>query len=88
MTLSWSEPGSLGHRPVTKYQVRHRQGDEADSAFSAWADVADSDTDGDLADEREATVAGLVAGTSYVFEVRAVNALGDGTGARLSATPQ
>ena len=82
--LSWSEPGSTGRRPVTKYQVHHR---ETGESFGEWADVADSDSDNDLSDELSVTVSGLTAGTRYVFEVRAVNARGDGTAARIPATP-
>ena len=85
VALSWSAPGSTGHRAVTKYQVRHKETSEAD--FGAWADVADSDSDTDLSDELSVTVSGLTGGTDYTFEVRAVNARGDGTAARVPATP-
>ena len=79
--LTWTAPGSTGQRPVTKYQVRHKQASDPDTAFSAWSDVADSDGDGDLADELSVSVSGL-AGTEYTLEVRAVNTNGAGTGAQ------
>ena len=84
VALSWTEPGSTGHRAVTKYQVRHK---ETAGSFGAWADVADSDSDSDLSDELSVTVSGLTGGTDYTFEVRAVNARGDGTEAEVTATP-
>ena len=85
--LSWSAPGSTGHRDVVKYQVRRKKTAEADSAYSAWADVGDGDGDGDLADERSVRVASLEEGTEYTVQVRAVNSQGDGTEAEDTATP-
>ena len=79
--LTWTAPGSTGQRPVTKYQVRHKQASDPDTAFSAWSDVADSDGDGDLADELSVSVS-RPAGTEYTLEVRAVNTNGAGTGAQ------
>ena len=84
--LSWSEPGSLGQRPVIKYQVRHKQTDENDTEYISWADVADGDGDNDLADERSVTVSGLASETSFTLQVRAVNARGDGTEAEADTT--
>ena len=85
VTLRWSEPGSDGHRGVTKFQVRHKK--TADANFGAWADVADSDSDSDMSDERSATVTGLDGGVKYTLQVRAVNSEGDGTGAEVKGAP-
>ena len=85
VVLSWSEPGSLGHRAVSKYQVRHKK--TSDASFGGWADVADSDGDMDMADERSVTVSGLEGGVEYTLQVRAVNSEGDGTGAEARAAP-
>ena len=87
VTLSWSEPGSLGHRQVIKYQVRHYETGAAEADRGQWIDVADANSDSDLADERSAAVAGLTAGTAYTFEIRGVNEIGNGTAARLDSTP-
>ena len=83
--LSWSPPTATGRRSVTKYQVRHKQSDLADSDYSAWADV-DSDSDGNLAEERSVTVSGLTVDAEYAFEVRAVNERGASDGAQVIAT--
>ena len=85
--LEWSEPGSTGQRPVTLYEVRHKQGSETTTPFGGWSDVLDSDNDGDLGDERTVTVPGLMADTEYTFEVRAVNSNGDGVPVQATATP-
>ena len=85
VTLSWLEPGSLGQRAVTKYQVRHKK--TSDAGFGAWSDVADSNSDSDLGDERSATISSLEGGVEYTLQVRAVNSEGDGTEAETRAAP-
>ena len=74
VTLGWSEPALTGQSAITKYQRRYKKTAEADSTYSAWSDVPDSDDSGsDLGDERAVTVTGLEADTPYTFQVRAVN---------------
>ena len=75
LTLSWSQPGSLGHRPVTKYQVRSKH--TADDEYGEWTDVG---TGASLT----AAVTGL-GGGNHVVQVRAVNDQGAGAEARLVA---
>ena len=78
LTLSWSAPGSLGHRPVTKYQTRSRHASA--SAFEDWTDVGDGA-------QRTATFANLNGGNN-ILQVRAVNAQGAGAEAELVAATQ
>ena len=48
----------------------------------------DSDDVGtDIDDERSVTLSSLAAGEQYTLQVRAVNAMGDGTEAQVLATP-
>ena len=73
LTLSWSEPGSLGHRPVTKYQTRSR----AAGDFGEWTEVA-------VVDDPTATFSSLQGG-NHILQVRAFNAQGAGAEAELVA---
>ena len=84
VTLSWSEPGSIGQSAITKYEVRYKVGN---AAFGGWSDVPDSNADSDLGDERSVTVSGLTAAAVHTFEVRAVNTRGAGTAVQATATP-
>ena len=86
VTLTWASPVSDGGLPVTNFQWRQSR-DGGASWAPDWADVADGDSDGDLADERELTVSGLTNGDTYTFEVRAVNARGESKAATVTATP-
>ena len=72
VVLSWSAPVSDGGSPITKYEVSKDNG-------TSWTD-ADSDTGH--------TFTGLSNGVSYTFQVRAVNSVGPGAAASVSATPQ
>ncbi len=81
VSLGWDDPSNT---TITKYQARHKAG----SAFGAgdetlWADISSSD-----ASTTSHTVTGLTIGVQYVFQVRAVNAGGEGAGsAEATATP-
>ena len=76
LTLSWSQPGSLGYRPVTKYQVRSKH--TADDGYGGW-------TDAGTGVSLTAAVTGL-GGGNHVVQVRAVNDQGAGAEAQLAAT--
>ena len=70
VTLSWSDPPS--DTTITKYQLRHKVG----TSFS------DSDTWSDMANSGPTTtthaVSGLTNGTTWAFQIRALNAGGAG----------
>ena len=77
VTLTWTAPARAGATAITHYQYRHAAG-SAVPTDTAWTDVADGSDAGDsAADERSVAVSGLLAGTQYAFEVRAVNSLGE-----------
>ncbi len=69
VALSWADSSS-GGSAITSWQYRQS---ESGGGYGAWTDIADSgpDTSGH-------TVTGLSNGTSYTFQVRAVNAQGAG----------
>lgn len=79
VTLSWDPPGSTGGLPILAYEIFRREaGAASDSAAPAHARV----TGTTFLDD------GLVDGTSYAYEVLAVNALGSGPrSATVAATP-
>ena len=87
VALSWSAPGnSANGEALTQYQYRYQAGSSVTTG--TWTDVADGDDDGsDLNDETALTVTGLTNGTRYAFELRAVNAAGNGATATAMATP-
>ena len=74
VVLSWDAPSSDGVAEITDYEYRiNRSG--------PWIPIGSTDT--------TYTVTGLVNGTSYVFEVRAVNAAGRSASTnRAEATPE
>ncbi|WP_419917509.1 fibronectin type III domain-containing protein [Candidatus Poriferisocius sp.] len=73
--LSWQPPGVVGS-PVTGWEVRWSDGNYGTLAEADWNRVPGE------AGARSYYVTGLDNTQSYVFEVRAVNALGGGLGAR------
>ena len=77
VTLSWDDPGDAS---ISKYQYRRSIGGGTSWAVN-WADIAGS---GATTTSRQVT--GLTAITAYTFEVRAVNAAGEGTAASASAS--
>ena len=74
--LSWNSPSNNGGSAIIRYEYRYGAAGED---FSAWENVT--------AGTRRVTVGGLINGREYVFEVRAVNALGKGGAETVSATP-
>ncbi len=73
VTLAWTAPTVDSCVPIGRYESRRSGGN--------WATVSGG------ASARSQTITGLTNGTAYTFEVRAVNAAGDGSAASISATP-
>ena len=75
--LSWNRPSDNGGSAIIRYEVRNQAVGEA---WSEWEKVG--------AGSRGVAVGNLVNGREYVFEVRAVNALGKGGAETVQATPE
>ena len=75
--LSWNRPSDNGGSPIIRYEYRYAATGEA---WSRWENAA--------AGSSGVTVGGLINGREYVFEVRAVNALGKGGAETVRATPE
>ena len=74
VVLTWEAPASDGGTAITDYEVRINQTGE-------WISIGSTDT--------THTVTGLVNGATYVFQVRAVNAVGKSFSSnRVEATPE
>ena len=81
VALSWTDPSDVS---ITKWQVRHRAGTSFADTDDLWTDIA-----GSGASTTSHTVTGLTNGTQYVFQVRAVNAVGAGAAsADMTETPE
>ena len=76
VTLSWANPAN---NTITKYQYRRKTDT---GTYGSWTDIPNS---GDTTTSY--TVTGLTNGTQYTFEVRAVNAGGNGAASTVTATP-
>ena len=74
--LGWSEPSSYGGSAITAYDLRHVETSADETVDSNWTVVQDVWTAGSGA--LRYTVAGFSDGSQYDFQVRAVNAAGDG----------
>ena len=102
VTLSWTEPATVGSYPVTDYEYRYKE--TAGTAWSEWRGTVpttdwcpDCDTwfgrvdywqRNSKASEDSHAVVGLADGTSYDFEMRAVNELSNSSEpSSVSATP-
>ena len=77
VTLTWGAPADDGGSAIVRYQVRYQ---EIGGSYSAWTTVSGG------AGATSTTVSGLVNGTSYEFQVRAVNGISPGQAATASAT--
>ena len=75
--LSWNRPSDDRGSPIIRYEYRYQAVGEAGSE---WENVG--------AGTRSVTVGNLVNGREYVFEVRAVNALGKGGAETVMAVPE
>ena len=78
VTLMWDAPADDGGAPILTYDVRSR---ESGASWGAWMEV-----DG-AANARTTTIMDLTNGTTYEFQVRAVNGKGDGAAATIESTP-
>ena len=78
VTLRWNAPANDGGAPILSYDVRYR---ESSASWGAWAKVEGG------ASARSITIPGLTNGTSYEFQVRAVNGKGGGAEATTESTP-
>ena len=76
--LSWRRPADDGGAQIVRYEYRQQDGD---GPFGAWQIIG--------ADPPPTThrVTGLMNGTRYTFQVRAVNASGPGPAAAVTGTP-
>ena len=71
--LWWAMPDDDGGSAITKFQLRQR---ETDGTWGSWADVDATTTTHTLMTLVTHTVTNLTNGTSYDFQVRAVNIVG------------
>ena len=76
VALRWNAPQNTGGAPIVRYEYRWA---ESGGEFSDWMRVAPA--------QRSETVRELTNDTEYVFEVRGVNALGQGSAETAMATP-
>ena len=67
--LAWAAPKSDGGSPIIRYEYRHEAGTSVPSSTN-WTPAGTASV----------TVTGLMGGTEYTFEVRAVNSIGIGNG--------
>ena len=73
--LAWAAPKSDGGSPIIRYEYRHEAGTPVPSSTN-WTPAGTA---------QSVTVTGLMGGTEYTFEVRAVNSTGNGQSATESA---
>ena len=73
--LAWAAPKSDGGSPIIRYEYRHEAGTSVPSSTN-WTPAGTA---------QSVTVTGLMGGTEYTFEVRAVNSTGNGQSATESA---
>ncbi len=76
--LSWRRPAEDGGARIVRYEYRQQEGD---GPFGAWQII------GEDPPPTAHQVTGLTNGTSYTFQVRAVNQAGPGPAVRTTATP-
>ena len=79
VTITWGAASSESS-PITAYQVRVRRSDRSNWAPN-WTDVPGG------AGVRDATLGPFTNGASHIFQVRAINATGNGAVAETTFTP-
>ena len=85
VTLSWGAPSSDGGSPIVRYEYRLQVGD---GAVGRWQIISDRPGEQSHVVTRRHRVVGLDNGTSYTFQVRAVNNRWAGPATEsVSATP-
>ena len=78
VVLRWDAPADRGSTAITRYEYRYAEGATVPSG-TAWTE--------DQLRDRIVGIVGLTNGTAYAFEVRAVNATGEGDAVTVTATP-
>ena len=78
VTLRWKAPANDGGALILSYDVRYR---ESGASWDTWMEVEGGTS------ARSITITGLTNGTSYEFQVRAVNGNGNGAEATIESTP-
>ena len=76
LTVSWTAPVQTGGSPITAYDLRHIRSDATNKGDVNWTVVQDVWTGSGA---RSYELADLDGGTQYDVQVRAVNAVGDGS---------
>ncbi|MYA49425.1 MAG: hypothetical protein F4Y25_01545, partial [Chloroflexi bacterium] len=77
VTVAWNAPSSDGGAAITAYDLRHIRSDATDKSDGQWSEQHDIWETGGGA--LSYTKTGLTPSTGYDFQVRAVNASGDGS---------
>ena len=77
--LTWDDPAN---NTITRYQVRSKVANSADSTYTVWVNIAVTDPE---APPTEYTVTDLTSSTAYTFAVRATNVGGNGAAATVTA---
>ena len=80
VTLRWFPPADSGSAPVTRYEYRYAP--DAEAHTGSWTRVSGG------AVARQVVVGNLTNGTRYRFQVRAVNRVGAGPPAEVTAVPE
>ncbi len=76
LTPAWTAPTSTGGSAITAYDLRHIETSADETVESNWTVVEDVWTAGSGA--LKYTTTGLIGGTQYDLQLRAVNAVGNG----------
>ena len=77
LALSWTAPTATGGSDIIAYQIRHKVSSAGDSTYQ---------TSTVLGTAASHTIGGLVNGTSYTVQIRAVNGTGESSWATIGTT--
>ena len=78
VVVLWTLPTNTSQ--IDSVELRHKVKTAPDTGWSQWTSLAGT--------AERSRVTGLVNGTDYLFEVRAVNTAGTGPSASVEGTPQ